>query len=109
MNYGKYRYQQIKKEKEQRKLNKQKDIKTIRLSLRIEQHDLEVKIRKAQKFLEKKHSVKIVLILKGREITHRDNALKIINQFAEAIKDWWQEKEGPKQERNIIQLILTPK
>lgn len=109
MNYGKYRYQQIKKEKEQKKLNKQKEIKTIRLSLRIEKHDLEVKIRKAKKFLEKKHKVKIVLILKGREITHKESAFEIINQFTESINDLWKEKEGPKLERNIIQLILIPK
>ncbi|MGB9609251.1 MAG: translation initiation factor IF-3 [Minisyncoccia bacterium] len=109
MDYGKYRYQQIKKEKEQKKRNKQKETKTIRLSLRIEQHDLNVKIKKAQNFLEKKHPVKVVLILKGREITHQDNALKIINQFAETIKNLWQAKEGPKQERNIIQLFLIPK
>jgi len=109
MDYEKYRYQQLKKEQEQKKKSKQREIKSIRLSLRIEDHDLAVKLRQAEKFLKKGHKVKVFLILKGREMAYAEKGLAIINNFTSSLQPLIKNQEGPKKERNIIQIILNPR
>ena len=66
MDYGKYKYQQFKKEQKQKKNTRQKEIKNIRLSARIEDHDFAVKLKQSEKFLNKGHKIKIILMLKCR-------------------------------------------
>jgi len=79
--YGKFQYQLEKKIKEQKKKQKSVEVKGIRLSLRIGEHDLEVRREQAKNFLDKGDKVKVELILKGREHQHTDLAKKIINDF----------------------------
>lgn len=109
MDYGKYKYQQFKKEQKQKKNTRQKEIKNIRLSARIEDHDFAVKLKQSEKFLNKGHKIKIILMLKGREITHSERGLNMIENFMNSLTDFFKDKEGPTQERNIIQVILIPK
>ena len=79
--YGKFQYQLEKKVKEQRKKQKNVEVKGIRLSLRIGEHDLEVRRGQAEGFLDEGDKVKVELILRGREHQHTDLAKKIINDF----------------------------
>lgn len=109
MDYGRYKYQQIKKEHKQKTKTKQKEMKNIRLSVRIETHDLTVKLKQAEKFLTKGHKVKVVLILKGREVTYTERGFEVINDFVNNLASYYQDKEGPIKEKNIIQIILDPK
>ncbi len=108
LNYGRYKYQQIKKEQKQRLKTKQKEMKKIRLSARIDKHDLAVKLRQAEKFLTKGHKVKIILMLKGREMAYSERGFEVINDFVQELTSHYQNKEGPNRERNIIQMILDP-
>lgn len=86
MDYGKYLYQQEKKEKESFKKQRGGQLKGIRLSFGISLHDLEIKAHQAKKFLQEKDKIKIEMVLKGREKAHQDLAKEKINQFLEILK-----------------------
>lgn len=94
LDYDKYRYQQDKKTSK-KKLPSQ-EVKEIRLSLKIEEHDWQVKLRKAKKFLEKGHKVKVVLRAFGRELLFRDRILNQIERFKEGL--------GAKTEQGPVKL-----
>jgi translation initiation factor IF-3 len=85
MDYGKYQYQKSKQEREQRAKQKKVEVKGIRISLRTGQHDLETKIKQAEKFLGKGQKVRIEMILKGREKSLLNLAKEKLNQFIELI------------------------
>jgi len=86
MDYGKFQYDQEKQLKKAKAKQKQVEVKGIRLSLRIGQHDSEVRVNQAKKFLQGGDKVKIELILRGRERQHVDSARQIIGQFVEEVK-----------------------
>jgi translation initiation factor IF-3 len=108
IDYGKYKYQQLKKEQKQKKITKQKEIKIIRLSARIDKHDLTVKLKKAEEFLTKRHKVKVILMLKGREMDHSEMGFNVIDNFTKSLEKVYKNKEGPKRERNVIEIYLFP-
>ncbi len=81
LDFGKFKYEVEKQERKQKAKNKSADLKEIRLSLNIDDNDLNVKIRKAKEFLQKKHKVKVSLMLKGREAMFSDKAREVINSF----------------------------
>ena len=85
IDFGKYQYQQTKKQREQRAKQKKMGLKGIRISLRTGQHDLEMKARQADKFLEKGHKVRLEIILRGREKTHQDLAKEKLESFRKLI------------------------
>jgi len=87
INYDKFRYLLIKKEKEQHRHSKKIDLKEIRLGVRTGEHDLEFKRQRAIRFLKEGKKVKIDIFLRGREHTHRDLAKVVINEFLEKIKE----------------------
>ena len=87
INYDKFRYQMAKKEKEQQKHSKRIDLKEIRLGVRTGEHDLEFKRQRAIKFLKADKKVKIEIVLRGREHTHRDLAKVVISEFLEKVKE----------------------
>ena len=87
VDYGKYRYEQARKEKEARKKQKTIEIKEIRLSPNIDTNDLNTKINAAKKFLTKGDKVKVTLRFRGRELAHTDNGKAILNSFAEMLSD----------------------
>lgn len=98
INFDKFRYQQAKKEKQQRLASKKVTLKGIRLGIRTGAHDLEVKKQKALKFLKSGKKVRIELVLKGRERAHKDLGYKVLNDFIENL----QEEEQVKLEQPVM-------
>ena len=86
LDYGKYKYEQAKREREARKAQKTGVIREVRLRIKIGQHDLDFKIRMIRKFLDEGDRVKISVIFRGREITHPDIGWKLLQKVLEALK-----------------------
>lgn len=109
MDYGKYRYEKLKKDKENKKKQKNTVIKELRVKPHIDKHDMETKINQIEKFLEKEYKVKISLRLSGREKLHSDMAVRVLDEFAEYFQDRTivEKKYGKEQLQKFIQ--LTPK
>lgn len=108
MDYGKYRFEQSKREREVRKNQKVITIKEVRLSATIEDHDVDVKFRNAVKFLQDGNKVKVAIRFRGRQITHSEIGLEVMKEFAERIKDYGVVERRPLIEgRNMI-MILAP-
>lgn len=109
LNWGKYKYELAKEEQKRKKKQKEFELKGIRLSIKIGEHDLQTKIRQAEKFLGKGDKVKVTLIFKGREITHKDLAYEILNKFKDALSEVAQVEEEPGFLRRDLIMILAPK
>lgn len=107
--YGKIKYEQSKKEKEARKASKPGVLKELKLSVKIDKHDLEVRINHAREFLEKRHKVKFVVFMRGREISHKDIAFNLLKKLIEALADCSQVEMGPKEEGRSIILLVGPR
>jgi len=87
MNYGKYKFEQAKREKESRKNQKVFETKEIRITPNIEKHDFEFKIKNARKFLEDGNKVKITVRFRGRELNYVKAGEENLNKFSEALSD----------------------
>lgn len=108
MDFGKYRYDSKKKAQKSKKKQKTSDVKEIRLRPNIGEHDLNVKINHVKKFLKNKEKVKITLRFRGREITHHQIGLSIVNNVINAVSDISQVDSAPKIEgRQIIAVIIA--
>lgn len=109
MDYGKFRYEQQKKEKEARKNQKVINIKEVRLSPGIEEHDFNTKLRNALKFLEKGDKVKASIRFKGRAITHKEIGQRVLDRFAEQCAEVSTVEQKPKMEGRSMFIVLAPK
>ncbi|MCI6553053.1 MAG: translation initiation factor IF-3 [Lachnospiraceae bacterium] len=109
VDYGKYRYEQARKEKEARKKQKTIEIKEIRLSPNIDTNDLNTKMNAARKFISKGDKVKITLRFRGREMAHIANSKHILDDFAEALSDMAVIEKAPKVEGRSMTMFLTEK
>lgn len=109
LDYGKYLYRQNKIEQKHKKMQKQSEMKGIRLSFRIDQHDLETKIKQARGFLEDRNSVKVTLVFKGREAAHADLAKTKLDLFYNSLQDIAQIEAPPKKQGSQMIMILVPK
>ena len=109
VDYGKYKYEQIRKEKEAKKKQKVIDVKEIRLSPNIDTNDLNTKVNAARKFLSKGDKVKITLRFRGREMAHMNNSKHILDDFAEALSDVAVVEKAPKVEGRSMTMFLTEK
>ncbi len=107
MDYGKFRFEQQKKEKEARKNQKVVEIKEVRLSLNIDTNDFNTKVAQAAKFLAKGDKVKVSIRFRGREMAHTNLGLAVQKRFAEALPDAVVEKQ-PKLEGRSMQMFLAP-
>ena len=107
--YGKYRYEQARKEKEAKKKQKVIEIKEIRLSPNIDTNDLNTKISAARKFLSKGDRVKITLRFRGREMAHMNNSRHILDDFAQSLSDIAVVEKPPKVEGRSMTMFLTEK
>jgi len=108
INYGKYKYELLKKEKESRKKQKIADIKEIRISVNIGAHDLEVKIKQAIGFIKSGNKVRLSIKFRGREIGRMELANDLINKFTESMKPISIiEKSTTVENRNIF-IIFAP-
>ncbi len=109
MDYGKYRYEKQKREKEARKKQKVISIKEVKLRPNIEQHDFDVKLKNATRFLADGDKVKVTIMFRGREMSHPELGKEILNKFADALKDSVTvERDAKLEGRNMI-MILAPK
>lgn len=108
MDYGKHRYRQKKIDQKHRKMQKQSEVKGIRIGFRTEAHDLEVKRKQAEKFLNKRNMVKVSMIFKGREMAHMNLGKEKLLKFAEELSDMATIEEGPKRQGNNLMLLLSP-
>lgn len=109
MNYGKYKFEQAKKEKESRKNQKAIEIKEIRVSSNIGQHDFDFKSKNARSFLEGGNKVKFTLRFRGRELNNSKSGEAILNKFAESLEDIAIVEKKPLLEGKIMFIILAKK
>ncbi len=109
VDYGKYRYDMMRKEKEARKKQKTVEIKEIRLSPNIDTNDLNTKINAAKKFLSKGDKVKITLRFRGREMAHMANSKHILDDFAESLSDISVVEKPAKVEGRSMTMFLAEK
>lgn len=109
VDYGKYKYELARKEKEAKKKQKVIEIKEIRLSPNIDTNDLNTKINAAKKFISKGDKVKITLRFRGREMAHMGSSKHILDDFAESISDVAVIEKAPKIEGRSMTMFLTEK
>ena len=109
IDYGKYRYEQARKEKDAKKKQKTVELKEIRLSPNIEANDLNTKMNAAKKFLAKGNKVKITLRFRGREMAHMNASKHILADIAENLSDVAVVEKAPKVEGRSIGMVLAEK
>ena len=109
IDYGKYRYELARKEKEARKKQKVIDVKEVRLSPNIDTNDLNTKVGSARKFLEKGDKVKVTLRFRGREMAHMSKSKYILDDFAESLADIAVVDKPSKIEGRSMVMFLTAK
>lgn len=109
MDYGKFKFEQQKKDKEARKKQKVINIKEVRLSPTIEEHDFKTKLRNARKFIEKGDKVKASIRFKGRAITHKEIGQRVLDRFAGECADVAMIESSPKMDGRSMFLVLAPK
>jgi len=108
MDYGKFKYEQQKRDKEAKKKQKQISLKEIRLSMKIEKHDLETKANRAKKFLEDGDKVKIALRFRGREMANTSLGYGVIERFIEAVGDVGTLEKRAKMEGRSMVAFMNP-
>jgi translation initiation factor IF-3 len=109
IDYGKYRYELARKEKDAKKKQKTIELKEIRLSPNIDKNDLNTKMNAARKFLTKGNKVKITLRFRGREMAHMNSSKHILDDFAEQLSDIATVEKAPKIEGRSIGMVLAEK
>lgn len=109
MDFGKYRYEQQKRDKEARKKQKIITIKEVKLRPNIEQHDFDVKLKNAQRFIEEGNKVKVTVMFRGRELSHPELGSTILNKMSEALGDTVNIERTAKLEGKNMTMILSPK
>lgn len=109
VDYGKFRYEQTRKEKDAKKKQKTMEVKELRLSPNIDTNDLNTKVNAARKFLSKGDKVKITLRFRGREMAHMNNSKHILDDFAEALADIAVVDKAPKVEGRSMTMFLAQK
>ena len=108
MDYGKFKYEQAKREKESAKKHKQSELKGIQMFPNIEAHDFEVKVRNAIKFLEEGDKVKITVRFKGRQITHPEFGRQQLEKIVSMTSSVSQVEKPPAMEGRMMTMILSP-
>lgn len=108
MDYGKYRFEQQKKEKEARKNQKVVETKEIRLSLNIDTNDFNTKVGHAKRFLQEGNKVKVSIRFRGREMAHTELGQEVMKRFAETMSDFAVVDKLPKLEGRSMQMFMSP-
>jgi translation initiation factor IF-3 len=109
MDYSHYLYNKSKIEKKAKKNNKGNIIKELKLSSKISEHDFQVRLKAGIKFLEKGYKIKVSLMFKGREITHSELGISVMDKFIENIKNEASIEQPPSLNGKFITMILGPK
>ena len=109
IDYGKYRYELARKEKEAKKKQKTVEVKEVRLSPNIETNDLNTKVNNAKKFISKGNKVKVTLRFRGREMAHVQQSKHILDDFAQMLGDIAVIEKPAKMEGRSMSMVLTEK
>lgn len=109
MDYGKYRFEQTKREKEAKKNQKVIEVKEVRLSLNIDTNDFNTKVNHATKFLASGNKVKVSVRFRGREMAHPELGTEIITKFQQAISEVGVVDKTPKMEGRSMTMVVNPK
>ena len=109
MDFGKFKYEQQKREKETKKKQKVVTVKEVKLRPNIEDHDFDVKFKNAQRFLEDGDKVKVTIMFRGRELSHPELGKKVLDKMASQIKDIANIERAARLEGKNMIMILAPK
>ena len=109
MDYGKYRYEQAKREKEARKNQKTVDIKEVRMSMNIDTHDFETKVNQAVKFLKGGDKVKVSVRFRGREMAHTELGKELLDRFKDSVAEAGVIDKPAKMEGRSMAMFISPK
>lgn len=108
IDYGKFRYQQTKKEKENKKSQHQSKLKEIKMKPNIDEHDFLVKVKRARDFIGKGDKVRVTCVFRGREIVHSGVGHKVVSRFCELLEDVASKEHEPKMLGRSLSLVLAP-
>ena len=108
MDYGKYRFEKDKREKEAKKKQQVIEIKEIQLSCRIDTHDYETKMKRGRKFLEQGNKVKVVLVFHGREMSHQQLGKDMIDRFIADVADLGTTDKKPVLNGKLLSVVISP-
>jgi len=109
MDYGKYKYEQAKKKQQARKHASTVEIKEIKFRPKTEGHDMDFKVKHVRRFLEEGNKVRLVIVFRGREITHPQTGVNVLNRVVEATADLCTVEVNPNMEGRRMVMILAPK
>ncbi|MDD2414390.1 MAG: translation initiation factor IF-3 [Eubacteriaceae bacterium] len=109
LDYGKFRYEEIRRQKEAKKNQKAVVIKEIRMSVRVEEHDIQVKAKNAKKFLNQGNRVKLTIRFRGREMAYTEQGRKVLLDFANRLNDDGVVDKKPKLEGRSMSIFMSPK
>jgi len=108
MDYGKYKYEQERKKKEAKKKQVKIEVKEIKFTSKIQENDINYKVKHAREFLEKGKHVKLRVFLRGRELATPEKGFEVINRVWDMLKDVAEKQNEPKLEGNYINMLVTP-
>lgn len=108
LDYGKFRYEQSKKERESRKTHKNVGLREVRMRPRIDQHDIDFKSRTIKRFLSEGHKVKMSVLFRGREISHPELAMNLLRKVAESLQEQAKLEKAPSMEGRSMTMVLAP-
>ncbi|MGM0411070.1 MAG: translation initiation factor IF-3 [Bacillota bacterium] len=108
MDYGKYKYEQAKKEKEAKKNQNVMNVKEVQMGVKIEDHDFNVKLKQARRFLKDKDKVKVRIKFRGREMMHKELGYELMDRLKEETKDLGSVEQKPTMEGRNMMMFLTP-
>ncbi|MEH1909910.1 translation initiation factor IF-3 [Nostoc sp.] len=109
MNYGKYKFEQEKKAREARKKQHTADVKEVKMRYKIEEHDYNVRVKQAERFLKDGDKVKATVMFRGREIQHSDLAEDLLKRMATDLEPFGELQQAPKKEGRNMMMLISPK
>lgn len=109
MDYGKYKFEQDKKAREAKKKQHTSEVKEVKMRYKIEEHDYNVRINQAERFLKAGDKVKATITFRGREVQHSDLAEELLKRMADDLKDLAEVQQAPKKEGRNMMMFLAPK
>ncbi|MDC0835991.1 Translation initiation factor 3 [Geitlerinema sp. FC II] len=109
MDYGKYKFEQEKRSKEAKKKQHSSELKEVKMRYKIEDHDYQVRVKQAVRFLKAGDKVKATVMFRGREIQHTDLAQQLLERLAKDLTDLAEVQQRPKREGRSMMMLLSPK
>lgn len=108
VDYGKFRYQQTKKEKESKKAQHQVKVKEVKMKPNIDDHDFQTKLKRAREFITKGNKVRVTCVFRGREMLHTEIGRRVMDRFCEGLADIASPEAYPRQMGRSLSLTLSP-